>query len=447
MSDPIRHLPASCEVMTSICHTLSSISMARSRPALLLILCSTHFAPAWRPLPLPRTPRLAARRHATAPAGVPREQGAVPPQPRPLPRLPAPAMSAAAVLRPLRKLPQRLWPNTLGKFWGLHALLWAAACATATASALTRASPLLSLSSLLPPLAAANAALATTLYRSREDANVPLAATAALYFGGHAVMLFLARAGPAHTRLAAALPWLRAWHVALTAGSFAFAAKAALKDRLFGDADAGSVLRSDGTLLRSGKPMMPSLVFVNRESGAKVADRVGVFLDAYAEQARLDGRDDVEVVDLAQTPPAEALRAFGARHATFRVLVCGGDGSASWVLGALEECGLTGWDGSPYRPAVGMIPLGTGNDLARVLGWGKSIRLDALPELVRSLDTARVALVDRWRVAGQLPEGDTSVVMSNYLSIGLDTRAALRWARLKESVPWAFRLRLINKLW
>lgn len=433
--------------MTSICHTLSSISMARSRPALLLILCSTHFAPAWRPLPLPRTPRLAARRHATAPAGVPREQGAVPPQPRPLPRLPAPAMSAAAVLRPLRKLPQRLWPNTLGKFWGLHALLWAAACATATASALTRASPLLSLSSLLPPLAAANAALATTLYRSREDANVPLAATAALYFGGHAVMLFLARAGPAHTRLAAALPWLRAWHVALTAGSFAFAAKAALKDRLFGDADAGSVLRSDGTLLRSGKPMMPSLVFVNRESGAKVADRVGVFLDAYAEQARLDGRDDVEVVDLAQTPPAEALRAFGARHATFRVLVCGGDGSASWVLGALEECGLTGWDGSPYRPAVGMIPLGTGNDLARVLGWGKSIRLDALPELVRSLDTARVALVDRWRVAGQLPEGDTSVVMSNYLSIGLDTRAALRWARLKESVPWAFRLRLINKLW
>jgi hypothetical protein len=34
---------------------------------------------------------------------------------------------ASALVRPLRKLPQRLWPYTLGKFWGLHALMWAAA--------------------------------------------------------------------------------------------------------------------------------------------------------------------------------------------------------------------------------------------------------------------------------------------------------------------------------
>ena len=99
------------------------------------------------------------------------------------------------------------------------------------------------------------------------------------------------------------------------------------------------------------------------------------------------------------------------------------------------------------RPAVGLLPLGTGNDLARVLGWGKSIRLDDLEARLRSLDQARVALVDRWRVDGQLPEGRSSMMMSNYLSIGIDTKAALLWARMKRALPWAFRLRLLNKLW
>jgi len=50
-------------------------------------------------------------------------------------------------------------------------------------------------------------------------------------------------------------------------------------------------------------------------------------------------------------------------------------------------------------------------------------------------------------VSGSLPEGETSIVMCNYLSIGIDTKAALLWARLKMAAPWAFKLRLINKLW
>ena len=112
----------------------------------------------------------------------------------------------------------------------------------------------------------------------------------------------------------------------------------------------------------------------------------------------------------------------------------------------MQSSKLTGWDGEPYRPAISLLPLGTGNDLARVLGWGKSVRVDALNARLAALDSVRVSLLDRWRLAGKLPEGRNSVIMCNYLSIGVDAKAALLWARLAKRVPWLFRLRILNKV-
>lgn len=46
--------------------------------------------------------------------------------------------------------------------------------------------------------------------------------------------------------------------------------------------------------------------------------------------------------------------------------VAGGDGTVGWVLGCLGE--LNKNERMPIPP-TGIIPLGTGNDLARSFGW------------------------------------------------------------------------------
>lgn len=55
-----------------------------------------------------------------------------------------------------------------------------------------------------------------------------------------------------------------------------------------------------------------------------------------------------------------------------RVMVAGGDGTVGWVLGSLGQ--LYGESREPILP-IGIIPLGTGNDLSRSFGWGGSFPL------------------------------------------------------------------------
>jgi hypothetical protein len=328
----------------------------------------------------------------------------------------------------------QLWPNTLCKFWGLHAFAWANAAAAAY---------LLTHSFLLLPIVAANAVLAWLLYRTEEDVGPSLAASAGAYFGAHAATLWLAPLASLFPHTVRAFRLLRLWHAALAMGSFAFAIKAALKDRLFKE---GGEMRRATMAASSSGSRLPMLAFINRQAGAKIGARVGEVLTAAAEAAAASGRV-LSVVDLSTTAPSDALRAFSVAHGAFRVVVFGGDGSASWVLGAIEESDLRGWDGAPYKPAVALVPLGTGNDLARVLDWGKGVRLDALPKRLVELDEARVAVLDRWAVRGAMPEGTSRVVMSNYMSIGVDAKAALLWSRLARARPALFKFRLLNKLW
>lgn len=52
-----------------------------------------------------------------------------------------------------------------------------------------------------------------------------------------------------------------------------------------------------------------------------------------------------------------------------------------------------------FQCQLGVLPLGTGNDLARVLGWGPSCDDDAqLPQILEKLERASTKMLDRWSI-------------------------------------------------
>ncbi|XP_018571339.1 diacylglycerol kinase eta [Anoplophora glabripennis] len=128
----------------------------------------------------------------------------------------------------------------------------------------------------------------------------------------------------------------------------------------------------------------PLLVFVNSKSG----DNQGVkFLRKFKQLL-----NPAQVFDLISTGPRLGLRLF--RHFDpFRILVCSGDGSVGWVLSEIDKLDMH------KQCQVAVLPLGTGNDLARVLGWGSSCDDDThLPQLLEKYEKASTKMLDRWSI-------------------------------------------------
>lgn len=233
-------------------------------------------------------------------------------------------------------------------------------------------------------------------------------------------------------------------------------------------------------------PSHPVIVMINSKSGG----RKGPFLHSALNELL----SEEQVYDLLTTPPNHFFRyglgclerlaengdvcAKETRN-NIRVIVAGGDGTVGWVLGSLAE--LHAEQRTPVPP-VGIIPLGTGNDLARSFGWGGSFpwfwnsavkkyllraggdatcKLDSWQVVMKTIPNLEVAFPHALHPQHHIPPSDEGEdpksqnddnvasfegVFYNYFSIGMDAEVAFGFHNLREKRPQIAQGPISNKL-
>ena len=182
------------------------------------------------------------------------------------------------------------------------------------------------------------------------------------------------------------------------------------------------------------KSFTPLLVFVNSRSGPQQGHLLTTQLRGLL--------NPIQIWDLADGGPEEILESFST-FTRLRILVCGGDGTVSWIVNTIEGMEMQRW------PPIAILPLGTGNDLARVHGWGGGYSNESLIRILEQVSEGYISWLDRWEMTKENKKGKVKSVQSflNYLSVGADAAAALQVHMLRETRPQLFFSRIVNKLW
>jgi diacylglycerol kinase (ATP) len=199
---------------------------------------------------------------------------------------------------------------------------------------------------------------------------------------------------------------------------------------------------------RAPAPTKVSVIaFVNRSSGGNEGSTV---MQILSDLLGIENVFDIKAdggpqrgLDLKAADPAVDVRA----------LVAGGDGTFSWVANHVDQGRLS-------NVHLVVIPLGSGNDMARALGWGKKYPgASRIAEYVAWARNAPAQKLDVWRLgAVECPKADgpsSSVdadgvshgarpLVCNYLSLGADALVELRFNQLRWETPDKYKSRLGN---
>jgi diacylglycerol kinase (ATP) len=126
------------------------------------------------------------------------------------------------------------------------------------------------------------------------------------------------------------------------------------------------------------------------------------------------------VFELGKDQGPEVGLALFQKVPHFKILVCGGDGTAGWVLDAIEKQKFEA------PPPVAILPAGTGNDLARVLSWGGGLgaveKRGGLFSVLKDVEHSAVTVLDRWKITIKDNEGklmSSPKFMNNYFGMSI----------------------------
>ncbi|UJR23191.1 hypothetical protein I4U23_026210 [Adineta vaga] len=212
----------------------------------------------------------------------------------------------------------------------------------------------------------------------------------------------------------------------------------------------------------------PLLLFINKRSGGQSGEKI------YRKLLHLLNPRQVFLLENDATI-LHALEIYSSLS-NIRICVFGGDGTVGWILSCLAELYP-----SLNNPPVSICPLGTGNDLSRVLLWGEQYDSKRLLSILTQIPHALSTALDRWQVTIEQVENRNEENASttrtflplinhpkfvrdrnrasyqnnralpntrfiNYMSFGLDAAIALEFHERRKHDPGKFSSPLKNKL-